>query len=148
MNTARLIGAMAGGLVAGLAITALLIKGEQDRGEPSELADLERTTADRLGGETPPADSLPDAREQAVIQSGHLALSLAAGAAYAAATDEDTPVVASGIGFGLAFYAAAHWLAGPILGLKQPEWKTGSKGIAMHTANHIGFGLITALGAK
>ncbi len=83
-------GAVAGALVAGLGISALLLAGERKSGEPSELATLERAGAKKLGAHLlPDADRLPDAREQAVIQGGHLLLSAAAGAAYAASVDED-----------------------------------------------------------
>jgi len=145
---ARFAGAIAGALVAGLGITAMLLAGERKSGQPSELADLERTGARQLGLKSPAADALPDAREQAIVQGGHLALSVIAGAAFAVAVDEDAPVVPSGIGFGLAFYAVAHWIAGPLLGLKRPEWQSDGKTIAMHTVNHVAFGLLTALGAR
>ncbi len=142
-------GAVAGALVAGLGISALLLAGERKSGEPSELATLERAGAEKLGVHpTPDADRLPDAREQAVIQGGHLLLSAAAGAAYAASVDEDAGVVASGLGFGLAFYAAMHWVLGPLLGIKQPEWRAEAGTIAMHAANHLALGLATAAGAR
>lgn len=148
MNGRRLAGAVAGGLVAGLGITAMLIAGERKSGQPSELATLERSGARQLGLEAAAADALPDAGEQAVIQGAHLALSAVAGAAYAAATDEEGSWAVGGLGFGLAFYVAAHWIAGPLLGLKRPEWTSDGKTIAMHTMNHVGFGLVTALGAR
>lgn len=144
VNTKRWVGALAGGLVAGLGITALLISGERKSGEPSELAKLERAAADKLGLDTPPADQLPSAGEQAFIQGGHLVLGLLAAAAYAAVTDEDTPVVAGGLAFGAAFYVAMHWLIGPALGVKQPEWRVDRATLAMHTINHLVFGLTTA----
>ena len=50
--------------------------------------------------------------------------------------------------FGLAFYAAAHWITGPALGLKQPEWRADKAALGMHTFNHLVFGLITAAAAK
>lgn len=148
MNERRLAGAVAGGLVAGLALTVMLVDGERKSGKPSELADLERDGAAKLGREVPGASELPRAGEQALIQGGHLLLSAAAGAAYAFATEENARVVPGGIGFGLAFYAAMHWIAGPLLGLKKPEWRADKGTIAMHTANHVAFGLITAAGAK
>lgn len=144
----RTVGAVAGGLVAGVGITALLMRQERRSGTPSELAVLARTGAARLGLDTPRADQLPNAREQAAVQGGHLLLSALAGVAYAAVTDEDVRVVPSGLAFGLAFYAAAHWIAGPSLGLKQPEWRAGPATLGMHTANHLLFGLATAAGAK
>ena len=38
---ARFVGAIAGALVAGLGITAMLLAGERKSGQPSELADLD-----------------------------------------------------------------------------------------------------------
>ena len=141
-------GAVAGGLAAGMGLTAMLMLQEKKTGKPSELTDLERTGAARIGRDTPPSDKLPGAREQAVIQGGHLLLSALAGATYAAATDDEAGIVPSGIGFGLAFYAVAHWITGPALGLKQPEWKSGLPTIGMHMMNHLLFGLVTTAGAK
>ncbi|MGI4859303.1 MAG: hypothetical protein ACRYHA_20740 [Janthinobacterium lividum] len=91
---------------------------------------------------------MPGAGEQAVIQGGHLALSALAAAVYAASTDDDARVIPSGITFGLAFYAVAHWITGPALGVKQPEWRADQATLAMHTMNHLAFGLITAAAAK
>ena len=147
-NGRRIAGAVGGGLVAGLALSAMMMAGERRSGKPSELADLGRASARRLGREAAPADALPSGGEQALVQGGHLALSALAGAAYAAATRERAPVVASGVGFGLAFYAAAHWIAGPLLGVKQPEWRSGAGTIGMHAANHVAFGLVTAVAAS
>lgn len=148
MSTGRMVGAIAGGLVAGLGITALLMKGERDSGDPSELATLERQAGKRIGADVPDDDSVPQPREQAVIQGGHLLLSAVAGATFAAVTDEDTGIVGPGIAFGLAFYGAMHWIAGPLLGVKDPEWHAGAKTIGLHAANHLAFGLLTAAGAK
>jgi hypothetical protein len=142
-------GAIAGGLVAGLGITALMIAGERKSGEPSELAKLERTSAHRLGFHpVPPANRLPGPAGQAVIQGGHLLLSAAAGAVFAASVDEDAAVIPSGVAFGLAFYAAMHWVTGPLLGVKRPEWQADAGTIGMHAANHVAFGLATAAGAR
>lgn len=139
---------MAGATLAGLGLTAMMMMQKKKTGKPSELTDLERSSARKLGQETPPADELPGTSEQALTQGGHLLLSAVAGATYAAVTEEDTPVVASGVAFGLAFYGLAHWLTGPALGVKQPEWRSGPATIGMHAINHILFGLVTAAGAK
>lgn len=148
MNTSRLGGAVAGGLIAGLAITAMLIAGEKKSGKPSELTDLERQSAAKLGVTTPDGDTLPAPTEQVVIQGGHLLLSAAAGAVFASTVDEDTAIIPAGVGFGLAFYAAMHWITGPLLGVKKPEWQSDAATIGMHTFNHVAFGLATAAGAK
>ncbi len=145
---ARLAGAVAGGLVAELGITVMLMSGERKAGGPSKLVVLERSGARKLGLGVPPDTELPGTAEQAFVQAGHLLLSAAAGAAYALAIHRDARMVPSGIGFGLAFYAAMHWIVGPVFGLKKPEWQSDPKIIAIHTLDHIGFGLVTAAGAK
>ncbi len=148
MNGKRMAGAVAGGLAAGLGLTVMMMLQEKKTGKPSELTALERTSAARLGQHTPHADQLPLPGEQAAIQGGHLLLSALAGVAYAVATEEDAGVLSSGIGFGLAFYAAAHWITGPALSVKLPEWKSDPSTIGMHTMNHVLFGLVTAAAAK
>ncbi len=149
MNGRRTAGAVAGALVAGLGLTAMMMAQEKKTRKASELTDLGRASAHRLGvNHVPTGKRVPDAQEQAAVQGGHLLLSALAGAAYAAATDDDAGVVPSGVAFGLAFYGVAHWLTGPLLGVKQPEWRSGGKTIGMHTINHIAFGLATAAGAK
>jgi hypothetical protein len=148
MNGKRMVGAIAGGLVAGLGLTAMMMAGEKKSGKASELAQLERAGARGLGiHHVPPSNRLPDATEQAVVQGGHLLLSAAAGAVYAATVDEDAAVIPSGVAFGLAFYAAMHWITGPLLGVKKPEWQADAGTIGMHTLNHVVFGLATAAGA-
>jgi len=147
MNGRYVAGAVAGALAAGAGLSVLLMAGEKKSGTPSELADLARAGVARAGGTPPPAAALPSAGEQALVQAGHLALSALAGLAYAAATDEDTSPLPAGAAFGLAFYVAAHWVTGPALGLKSPEWRSDPATIGMHTANHLLFGLATAFAA-
>ncbi|MEH3158577.1 MAG: hypothetical protein PGN08_06300 [Sphingomonas taxi] len=149
MNGKRTVGAAAGALVAGLGLTAMMMAQEKKTRKASELTDLGRASAHRLGvRHAPTGERPPETQEQAVVQSGHLLLSALAGLAYAAATDEDAGVVSSGIAFGLAFYGLAHWLTGPLLGVKQPEWRSDAGTIGMHAVNHLVFGLATAAGAK
>ena len=78
MNERRMIGATAGGLVAGLGLTALLMAGEKKNGKASELTELERASAHQLGVRVPTNGSVPSASEQAIVQGGHLLLSAAA----------------------------------------------------------------------
>jgi hypothetical protein len=148
MSSARMAGAIAGGLLAGIGISALLLNGERKSGKPSELVLLGRAVAREQGFQTPSDATLPNTVEQAVVQAGHLLLSAAAGAAYAGAVHDDAPVIGSGVGFGLAFYAAMHWVAGPLTKVKNPEWQSDPKTIAVHTINHVAFGLITAFTAR
>jgi hypothetical protein len=131
-----------------MSITAMLIAAERKSGLPSELTDLKWISALRLGLGTVPPSQLPSTGEQALIQGGPLALSALAGAAYAAGTSDTARAIPSGVAFGLLFYAAAHWIIGTALGVKQPEWRAAKESLGMHTANHILFGLITAAAAK
>lgn len=148
MNAKYMAGAIAGSLVAGLGITAMMMAGEKKSGKPSELIELQRASARKLDAATPSPKHLPKTAEQALAQGGHLLLSGLAGATYAVVTDEDTNPIVGGVLFGLSFYALAHWLTGPALGVKAPEWTQGGKTIGMHTINHIMFGLVTAFGAR
>ncbi|WP_156679259.1 hypothetical protein [Sphingomonas profundi] len=148
MNGKYLAGAIAGSLVAGAGITAMMMAGERKSGKPSELIDLERASARKFDVPTPEATELPTPAEQTFAQGGHMLLSGLAGLAYAATTNEDTDPLVGGVLFGLSFYALAHWLAGPLLGVKAPEWTQGGKTIGMHTVNHVAFGLVTALAAR
>ena len=143
-----MVGAVSGGLLAGLGLTVMLLAGARESGRPSELVLLRRASARKQGIPVPPDTQLPGAAEQAVVQGGHLLLSAAAGAAYALVVHKDARVASSGISFGLAFYAAMHWIAGPVLGIKKPEWQSGAKTITMHAINHVGFGLVTAMGSR
>ena len=68
MNGKRMAGAIAGGLVAGLGITAMMMAGEKKSGIPSELTDLERAGARQFGVRSLPSSDLPDAAEQAIVQ--------------------------------------------------------------------------------
>lgn len=148
MSTQRSLGAISGAVLAGAALSVLLIRGERQSGRPSELIDLGRSTMRRLGRDVPVADRLPSGVEQVNVQAAHLALSAIAGAAYAATTREEARVLTSGALFGLGFYGLAHWLAGPLLGLKPPEWRSGRSVIAAHAVNHVLFGLVTAAAAR
>lgn len=144
----RVFGAVAGATAAGVVLSALLLRGERQSGAPSELVAMQRASLSRLRQHVRPEHQLPTVAEQVTAQGGHLALSALAGLVYAATTDAETPVVGGGVGFGLAFYVVAHWLVGPVLGVKAPEWQTPPTGIGLHALNHALFGVATAAGAR
>ncbi len=108
MRTERAVGAVAGGLAAGLALSAVMLLGEKLSGKPSELIELERATAAKLAVPTPTGDTTAIATEQVVTHGGHLALSALAGLAYAAAVDEDADGPVAGAAFGAAFFVIAY----------------------------------------
>ena len=68
-------GALVGSLVAGLAISGLMIAKELQIGQPSDLIAWERAGADRLGLSTPSTKAMPGLAEQSGVQAAHLALS-------------------------------------------------------------------------
>ncbi|MBE7216843.1 MAG: hypothetical protein INR64_00065 [Caulobacteraceae bacterium] len=144
------LGAVAGSLAGGAVVSALMLAQERASRKPAELTTLQRATAQRMGRRTlpPTAPYLPTPEEQATAHGGHMLLSAAAGVAYAAAFDEDAPLVLSGLGFGEAFYALAHGVLKPILSTEDPEWRQPPPAIAQHLLVHAVFGLFIAAGAK
>ncbi|MBE7220325.1 MAG: hypothetical protein INR64_17785 [Caulobacteraceae bacterium] len=140
------MGALAGSLVAGLAISALMLAKEQQSGGPSDLVVWERKGAQDVGLST--RRGAANWLEQAVAHGGHLALSALGGVAYAAAFEGDAPVVASGLAFGSAFYVACHWVLGPLLRLKPPEWREPPEAVTQHLIVHAAFGVLIAAGAR
>ena len=148
VNTGRLAGAVAGGLVAGLALSAVMIAGEKASGKPSELIELERKTAAKLAIPTPPADECASLGEQIVTHGGHLALSALAGVAYAAIVDEDSDGATSGALFGLAFFIAAYGVTGPALGVAPLPWREQPLRAVQHPVVHTLFGLAMAFFAR
>jgi len=118
----RLMGAIFGGLVAGLVLAVWLVVGEVVMREPSQLTEIERQIAGWFGGTTPVAVSTITMAEEYIGIAGHLALSAVAGAAYAFVWRRDRSVVLSGLLFGAGFFVAAHAIVGPLLGLTPGMW--------------------------
>ena len=67
-------GALAGSLVAGLAISRPMIAKDLQSGQPSDLIAWERAGADRLGLSTPSTKAMPGLAEQSGVQAAHLGL--------------------------------------------------------------------------
>ena len=148
MRTERAVGAVAGGLAAGLALSAVMLLGEKLSGKPSELIELERATAAKLAVPTPTGDTTAIATEQVVTHGGHLALSALAGLAYAAAVDEDADGPVAGAAFGAAFFVIAYGITGPALGVTPLPWRQPLLRAVQHPIVHILFGLAIAQAAK
>ena len=94
MDIDRITGAVTGGVVAGLALSAVMLAGEKLTGKPSELIELERKATAKLGISTLAGDAT--GHEQLITHGGHLALSALAGLAYAVIVDEKANGVKSG----------------------------------------------------
>ena len=123
-----------------------MLAGEALTGKPSELIELEREAAAKLGMATPPEPTPATLAEQLATHGGHLALSALAGAAFAAATDDDS--LASGAAFGFAFFVAAYGLAGPALGITPLPWRESPLRAVQHPVVHTLFGICTAWFAR
>ena len=140
--------AMAGGLVAGLALSAVMLVGEKLSGKPSELIELERKTAAKLNIKTPPYGVPATTTEQLITHGGHLALSALAGLIYATVVDEDADDARSGAIFGIAFFVAAYGITGPALGVTPLPWRERPLRAVQHPIVHTLFGLAMARFAR
>ena len=148
MSGGRVAGAVAGGLVAGLALSAVMLAGERLSGNPSELIELERKAAAKLDIATPHGDAPATIAEQVVSHGGHLALSALAGVAYAAVVAEERDGVPAGAAFGTAFFVAAYGIAGPALGVTPLPWRQPPLRAVQHPVVHMLFGMTMALFAR
>ena len=61
-------GALAGSLVAGLAISGLVIAKELQSGQPSDLIAWERAGGERLGLSTPSTETMPGLVDKIVLE--------------------------------------------------------------------------------
>ena len=46
------------------------------------------------------------------------------------------------------YKSTMHWILGPFLKVKEPEWRAPKGQLGMHTLNHVLFGIATAAAAK
>ncbi len=118
----RLLGAVIGGLFAGLVLSVRMLIGEVVSHQPSQLTEMEREIANRLAGPMSTPTSTITITEEYLGNLGHWLLSRFAGAAYAVFWRSDRSVVVNGMAFGAAFYGAAHAIIGPLLGLTPGMW--------------------------
>jgi uncharacterized membrane protein YagU involved in acid resistance len=118
----RLMGAVVGGVVAGLVLSVWMLIGEVTSGAPSQLMTMERQVSGWFGVSAPTALQVASVAEEYIGNFAHLLLSALAGAAYAFVWRRDRSVIVNGLAFGAAFYAVAHALVGPIVGLTPPIW--------------------------
>ncbi len=138
----------AGGLVAGAVLSGILAATAARAGEPSELALLERRTADRIGLDHHGEWEGPDVTEEAVGHAGHLVLSAVAGAGYALVAHDRAPPIPAGLAFGLGFYALCYGLLGPALRVTPPPTRETPSNLVVRGLNHLLFGVVTAVVAR
>ncbi len=141
----KVVAGAVGGLAAGALLSAIFLGMETAADEPSDLVKLKRRTGRVIGRAESWDRARPGAGDQAVSHAGHLALSLAAGAAYGAAKpDAASPLVAGGV-FGAGFYALAFGVLGPALRITPPLRTDPSSSIVRHGLFHVLFGVTTAV---
>ena len=146
--TARKLTAGAiGGLAAGALLSGVMLAMEALGDEPNDLVKLKRRTGGRIGRREARETADAGAGEQLVSHGGHLALSLAAGTAYAAAKPDAASPVLAGTIFGAGFYAVAYGLIGPLLGVTPKLQNDTRSSIVQHGLFHLVFGIATALAA-
>ncbi len=146
-STHRLTGAVIGGVVAGLVLSVWMLVGEVTSGAPSQLTQMERQVSGWFGTGVPSANAVASASEEYLGNFGHLLLSALAGAAYAFGWRKDRSpalVVLNGLVFGMAFYALAHAIVGPILGLTPFIWAVPPSLLWLGCIINGFFGLCTA----
>ena len=136
----------AGGVVAGLLLSATLLGLERLSGEPSELVVLGRKVAAALGSpyRYKPSEAAPE--EQWMSHGGHLLLSGCLGSGYAAVRRvPGLDGAAGGAVYGAALYQLLWGFLGPALGLTASAHGAGLAVVARRLGMHAGFGVVTAL---
>ena len=134
-----------GGLAAGALLSVLLLGMEAALGQPSELAALKRRTLSQAGRPQKPHRADANFAEQLISHGGHLALSVASGAAYGAIKPGSLSPVVAGTAFGAGFYALAYGMLGPALGVTPKLSQDTSSSIVRHGLFHVLFGVTTAV---
>ena len=134
-----------GGLTAGALLSAIFLGMEALTYEPSDLVKLKRRSSRVLGRVDAWDRARPDSGDQMLSHGGHLALSLAAGAAYGVAKPAWASPLAAGAVFGAGFYALAYGVLGPVLQVSPPLTRDTPSSVAQHGMFHLLFGATTAL---
>lgn len=134
-----------GELAAGALLSAVFLGMEAAADEPSDLIKLKRRTAAMARRPEKPERADPEAGEQVVSHEGHLALSLAAGAACGAAKPDQVSPLVAGTVLGVGFCALAYGALGPMLRVTPKLSKDTPSSIVQHALFHVLFGVTTAL---
>ena len=146
---ARLVGAVAGAVFAGLAISVWLLIGELDSGKPSQLTRTMRIILNWFRANPLPVLERPAAHIEYAEQAFHFLLSAAAGVAYVLVGPRKGGLLRTGVLFGAGFFLFAHVVAGPLAGFMPPIWQVVRQEplltVALSTGQHLPFGVCTAL---
>ncbi|MBA3596304.1 MAG: SDR family NAD(P)-dependent oxidoreductase [Methylibium sp.] len=136
-----------GGLAGGTAVSTLLLLTEAAGVDnASDMVRMQRRGAARLGMAHRPVGAAGTLAEEAIGHTGHMALSVALGAAYGASFKKSSlPPAVSGAAFGIAFFPIAYGVVGPLLGLTRNPAHERSMTMVRRAVVHGVFGIVTAL---
>jgi H+/Cl- antiporter ClcA len=138
-----------GGLAGGIVLTGAMIAADRFGIEKPLPLKVERWAAYHAGADRASLKRDPDASEEALAYGGHLAASLALGAAFGAMQGRvDVSPTVSGLLFGLGVHAINLGLIGPALTITKKPWNKSPSLHAGQLAMHAVFGVVAALVAR
>ncbi len=138
-----------GGLAGGIVLTGAMLAADRFGIEKPLPLKVERWAAYHAGADRASLKRDPDASEEALAYGGHLAASLALGAAFGAMQGRvDVSPTVSGLLFGLGVHAINLGILGPALTITKKPWNQTAGTHARRLAMHAVFGVVAALVAQ
>ncbi len=138
-----------GGLAGGVVLTGAMMAADRFGIEKPLPVKVERWFAYHAGAPREALKHDPDMNEQALAYGGHLAASLALGAAFGALQGRvDVSPTVSGLLFGVGVHALNLGLLGPALTITKKPWNQTPATHARRLAMHAVFGVVAALVAR
>jgi len=138
-----------GGLAGGIVLTGAMIAADRFGIEKPLPLKVERWAAYHAGAPRERLKRDPDMQEEAIAYGGHLAASLALGAAFGALQGRvDLSPTVSGLLFGMGVHAVNLGVLGPALTITKKPWNQTPATHARRLAMHAVFGVVAALVAR
>jgi hypothetical protein len=138
-----------GGLAGGIVLTGAMMAAERMTGERPLPVKVERWVAYHAGADRETLKRDPEMGEEAIAYGGHLAASMALGAAFGAMQGRvDVSPTVSGLLLGLGVHAINLGLVGPALTITRKPWNKTPGTHARQLAMHAVFGVVAALVAR
>jgi hypothetical protein len=138
-----------GGLAGGIVLTGAMMAADRFGVEKPLPVKVERWFAYHAGADRETLKREPGLQEEAVAYGGHLAASLALGAAFGAMQGRvDVSPTVSGLLFGMGVHALNLGILGPALTITKKPWNQTPATHARRLAMHAVFGVVAALVAR
>jgi hypothetical protein len=138
-----------GGLAGGIVLTGAMMAADRFGLDDALPLKVERWAAYHAGADRGSLKRGPGAAEEATAYGGHLAASLALGAAFGAMQGRvDVSPTVSGLLFGLGVHALNLGVLGPALTITKKPWNDTPATHARRLAMHAVFGVVAALVAR